>query len=839
MVLKRSYQTLLLFTSVLLFVMSFLIPLNQASAEVINRERYQMDWAYSPQYGKDIRTELLKNASGQIAYCLVYGLKSPNGEDLPEAGKTDDVSYRVLMNGYPQKTPESLGVSNWQEAHYATQLALWNALGQISIDELQFKNAAVQKAAKNIIHVANQSQDTQDVWMNVIPTDKQEAQLNGEYFETTYNVQTNAKKGTFQVQMNNAPQGTRIVTEQGEVKETFQLGEKFRIQVPKSSKSSELSLKVVSNLTNVHAIVYKGTSTIQDATVLLERSTEQVSTDLQVFWKANGALKVMKVDENQKPLPGAIFEIANSNQQVMGTITADKNGIAEMGNLELGTYTVKEVKAPVGYVLDATPKPFEVKTGEIAVVEMKNVQIKGNIEIKKVSDTGKILPGVEFTVFTPEGRAVTKVTTNQEGIAKVNSLPFGKYYFQETKGLEGYLLNQTKYPFEVNDHNQTLTFEVKNDQVKGNVQLVKVDEDGKTKLEGAVFILADEKGKKISEHKTDKNGLIKIDNIPFGKYQFIEKTSPAGYVLVKDPIPFSITENGKTIELVAKNTKIKGSIEITKVDVADGNNKLPGAEFMIYNEQGQEVVKGKTNEQGIAKFDKLPAGNYTCKETLAPQGYVSHEETFSFEIKTDGEIIKQTVKNKKIEGSLEITKVDVADGNNKLPGAEFTIYNEQGQEVVKGKTNEQGIAKFEKLPAGKYTYKETFAPEGYLINEETFSFEIKTDGEIIKHVVADQKKEVPPTPETPQPQPEQPKPQPEKPQTPQVIEKPVPTLEKPQHIVKQPQPMKEQPKKVESHLPTTGGKTENPYWKWIGVTFVVLGSILAVYAFRKRKNQEV
>ncbi|ANS52263.1 collagen adhesion protein (plasmid) [Bacillus thuringiensis] len=376
MILKRSYQTLLLFTSVILFVMSFLIPLNQASAEVINRERYQMDWAYSPQYGKDVRKELLKNASGQIAYCLVYGLKSPNGEDLPEAGKTDDVSYRVLMNGYPQKTPESLGVSNWKEAHYATQLALWNALGQISVDELQFKNAAVEKAAKNIIHAANQSQDTQDVWMNVIPTDKQEAQLNGEYFETTtYNVQTNAKKGTFHVEMNNAPQGTRIVTEQGEVKETFQLGEKFRIQVPKSSKSSELSLKVVSNLTSVHAIVYKGTSTIQDATVLLECSTE-------VFWKANGALKVMKVDESKKPLPGAVFEIANSNQQVMGMITADKNGIAEVGNLELGTYTVKEVKAPV--------------------VEMKNVQIKGNIEIKKISDTGKILPGVLLQSFLNE-----------------------------------------------------------------------------------------------------------------------------------------------------------------------------------------------------------------------------------------------------------------------------------------------------------------------------------------------------------------------------------------------------------------------------------------------------
>ncbi|MEH7217019.1 SpaA isopeptide-forming pilin-related protein [Bacillus toyonensis] len=657
MILKRSYQLLPLVMSILLLMMSFFIPLNKASAEVITHEKYKMDWAYSLQYGKDVRTELLKNTSGQIAYCLVYGLKSPNGEDLPEAGKTDDIVYRVLLNGYPQKSPEELGVSSWEQAHYSTQLALWNALGQINTAELQFKDAAVEKATKAIIHAADQSQGTQDVYMNVVPTDKKEAQLNGEYFETTtYAIQTNAKKGTFKVQMNNAPQGTRVVTEQGEAKEMFQIGEKFRIQVPKSSKSNELSLKIVSNLTNYNAIAYKGTETIQDATVLLERSTEQVSTDLQVYWKANGGLKVMKVDENKKPLPGAVFEVLNSNQEVMGTITADKNGVAELGNLELGTYTVKEVKSVVGYVLDSTPKSFEVKTGEVAVVEIKNVQIKGN------------------------------------------------------------------------------------------VQLLKVDQDGKKKLEGAVFILADAKGNSIHEYTTDKEGLIKVDNLKYGEYQFIEKSSPAGYILVKEPIPFSIKENGKKIELIAKNTQIKGS--------------------------------------------------------------------------------------------LEITKVDVADGNNKLPGAEFTIYDEQGKEVVKGKTNEQGIAKFEKLPAKKYTYKETLAPDGYVINEETFHFEIKNDGEIIKHTVQDKKKEVPPSPEIPK-QPEQPQPQPEKqPQTPQVIEKPVPT-ETPHKIVKQPeQPkqIKEQPKKVENHLPTTGGKAENPYWKWIGATSLVLGGILAFYVFRKRKE---
>lgn len=101
MTLKRSYQTLLLVTSIFLMVMSFLVPLNKTSAEVITHEKYKVDWAYSPQYGKDVRTELLKNASGQIAYCLVYGLKSPNGQDLPESGRTNDIAYRVLLNGYP------------------------------------------------------------------------------------------------------------------------------------------------------------------------------------------------------------------------------------------------------------------------------------------------------------------------------------------------------------------------------------------------------------------------------------------------------------------------------------------------------------------------------------------------------------------------------------------------------------------------------------------------------------------------------------------------------------------------------------------------------------------
>ncbi|HDR7761515.1 TPA: Cys-Gln thioester bond-forming surface protein [Bacillus cereus] len=759
--LKRSYQMLLITMSTLLIALNFLFPFTKVSAEVIQREQYKMDWSYSHQYGKDIRTELLKNSNGQIAYCLTYGLRSPNGEDLPEVGRTDNVVYRVLMNGYPQKSPQELGVSNWKEAHYATQLAVWNALGQLSISELEHRNANVEKAAKAIIYAADHSNETQEIYMNVIPTDNQEAKLNGAYFETSlYQVESNAKNGVFAVNLTNAPNGTKIVAENGEGKEQFQLGEKFRILVPKSSNTGNLSLKITSNLINLHAVAYKGTDKIQDATVLLERSEEKVSADLNVNWKSVGQLEVIKVGEQKELLQGAVFDVFTSTNEKVGTITTNEKGVAGLSGLEIGTYTLKEVKSPTGYVLNGQPQQIEVKTGEVATITVQNNKVKGNIEIKKLSDNGKTLSKVEFTVFTAEGKEITKITTNEQGIAQLKDLPYGKYYFVETKGIEGYLLNQTKYPFEIKEQGKTLPFTVENKEVKGNVQLLKVDgENPDKKLEGAVFILQDGKGKKISEHKSDKNGLIEVKDMPFGTYSFVEKQAPTGYVLTKEPIPFSISEQGKTITLTAKNKQITGELEISKVDIADGNNKLPNAEFTIFNEQGKEVAKGKTDENGIAKF---------------------------------------------------------------------------------------------KLPYGKYTYKETFAPDGYLLNEEIFSFEIKEDGQIIKHTVMDQKKPTPPTPETPKPeQPEQPQipqipqkpeqpevPQPQVPELPKVTEKPViPQLEKPQQIIMKPQ-LEQTPKKIETYLPTTGGKAENPYIKWIGLACVVLSLIGAVFAVRNRKKAQ-
>lgn len=165
----------------------------------------------------------------------------------------------------------------------------------------------------------------------------------------------------------------------------------------------------------------------------------------------------------------------------------------------------------------------------------------------------------------------------------------------------------------------------------------------------------------------------------------------------------------------------------------------------ILDKDGKVVVQGKTDENGVIVFDHLEYGDYFYREYDAPEGYVIDETAYPFSIKEDGEIVKAEMTNRKIEGTLELTKKDVANGKA-LPNAGFRIYDEEGNVVAEGKTGKNGVAVF-KLTYGKYSYQEYDAPEGYQIDDSLFPFEIKKDGEIVKAEMTNQKKEEAPKPE--------------------------------------------------------------------------------------------
>ncbi len=789
--------------SLCMFFMSVLIPLKSASAEVIHREKYEIAWAYSPQYGKDVRTELLRNANGHIAYCLVYGKKSPDGQDLPEIGRTDDVVYRVLLNGYPQKTPEQLGVSTWQQAHYATQLSVWVALGQLNPDDLQFKDSEVERAVKAIRYAADHMEDTQDVFMNVKPTDKQEAKLNGAYFETTqYTVESNAKQGTYQVALNQAPVGTRIVTEQGEVKETFSLGETFRVQVPKSSKSAELSLKVTADLKNQQAVVYKGTESIQDATVLLERSQEKVSQDIQVFWKSMGGLEIRKVDEKKQPLAGAVFEVLASDQKSMGTITTNTDGIARMNHLEIGSYVVKEVKSPAGYILNDAPQTVEVKTGEIATITAENQPIYGELEVTKVdvADGNVKLPHAEFEIRNEKGDTVAKGKTNEQGIAKFK-LGYGKYTYKETISPDGYRLNEETFSFEI----------------KQNGEIVK-------------HTVADEKIPSIQTTATDKTDGAK-------------EMHTSQSVTIQDKVVYKDLQVGKEYTIQGKLMEKASNQPL----VVNGKEVTAASTFTAKEANGSITLDFTFDATGLEEKEVV------VFEDLTKEGKVVATHS---DIEDKGQTVKfvkpsvQTTATNKEDGSKELEAKNVVTIQDKVAYKDFVVGKEY---VVKGKLMDKSTNKPFVVDGKEVTAEHTFTAkekDGFVTVDFTFHAsalegkEVVVFEDVYQNVVLvathsdiqDKGQTVTFKNKPVQPKPERPETPSKTPDVPVQPEQPQPKGEQPAKAQPMVKAVEVQPKKAEGTLPTTGGQEENPYWTWVGGVILLVSGMIAYYAYRTRNK---
>ncbi|MCQ6288943.1 VaFE repeat-containing surface-anchored protein, partial [Bacillus cereus] len=716
-----------------------------------------------------------------------------------EIGRTDDVVYRVLLNGYPQKTPEQLGVSTWQQAHYATQLSVWVALGQLHPDDLQFKDEDVERAVKAIRYAADHTEDTQDVFMNVKPTGKQEAKLNGAYFETTlYTVESNAKQGTYQVELNQAPVGTRVVTEQGEAKETFSLGETFRIQVPKSSKSAELSLKVTANLTNQHAVVYKGTDHIQDATILLERSQEKVSQDIQVFWKSMGGLEIRKVDEKKQPLAGAVFEVLASDQKSMGTITTNTDGIARMNNLEIGSYVVKEVKSPAGYILHDAPQTVEVKTGEIATITAENQPIYGELEVTKVdvADGNVKLPNAEFEIRNEKGEIVAKGKTNEQGIAKFK-LGYGKYTYKETASPDGYMLNEETFSFEIKQNGEIVKHAVADEKIP-SIQTTATD-----KADGA------------KEMHTSQSVTIQ-DKVVYKDLQVGKEYTIKGKLM----------EKASNQPLVVKGKEVTAESTFTAKE-ANGSITLD----FIFDATGLE-------EKEVVVF-----------EDLIKEGKVVATHS---DLEDKGQTVKfvkpsvQTTATNKADGSKELEAKNAVTIQDKVAYKDFIVGKEY---VVKGKlmdksTNTPFVVDGKEVTAtSTFTAKEK---DGFVTVDFTFHASALEGKEVVVFEdvyqngvlvathsdIQDKGQTVTFKNKPVQPKPDQPETPSKTPDVPAQPEQPQPKVEQPAKSQPMVKAVETQPKKAEGILPTTGGQEENPYWRWIGGIVMLVGGFVAIRAYR-------
>ncbi len=473
--------------------------------------------------------------------------------------------------------------------------------------------------------------------------------------------------------------------------------------------------------------------------------------------RIKGDMKLLKLDSKTgEPLANVRFKITGItgfNEGKEFKLYSNDYGIVELRDLEYGSYKIEEIEtANGGYVLNTTPIYFEIReNGETVELEMTNDRIVGNMELLKVdADTKKPMAFVKFKVTAVDTFEMDQeyiLESDNDGLIRLENLEAGVYRIDEIETLEGYILNTEPIFFTIQNNGETVQLEMENTIKKGNVELLKVDEDTNRPLAGITFELC--KGDEvIGEYTTEENGKIVVENLPWGNYYFVEIATDDNYILDQDKFyDFFIEEDGQVIEITATNKVKEGEVDFSKTDVSTGD-LIEGATIHIkgLDEQNSHIDFEFVSTTEETRF-KLPVGRSEFSETVAPEGFVLKEDVGYVEI-LENEVIKAELKNKRIEGTLEFEKTDVSTGEV-IEGAHIKIECVEGfnkGQVIEFVSSKDGN-KFE-LEYGKYVISETIAPEGYELTTETSTFEITEDGQIVKAELKNKRIAVPVLPQT-------------------------------------------------------------------------------------------
>lgn len=444
-------------------------------------------------------------------------------------------------------------------------------------------------------------------------------------------------------------------------------------------------------------------------------------------------LKVVKLDKEtgkQIPYEGAAFEIYDSNNhritmqytypQVTSvhTFYTNKEGyLITPEKLPYGDYTLKEVQAPYGYVLDDTPIPFVISqensstdTGVTVVkVKAKDMAQKGVINITK---TGEVFSSVEENngVYTP------------------------KYSVGNLKGA---------------------VFEV---YAAENI----------TTLDGTVRY---EQGALVDTVTTDDDGVAKSKELYLGKYTVIEKTAPNGYVHNGTKYDVELTYAGQNVsvtstDLSVYNDRQKVSVSLKKIMTENktfgiGNNsEITSVRFGIYAGEDIKASNGDViskdalitfancDKDGNIAFDcDLPIGfKWYVKEIATDEHYILSDTKYEFDTEYQGQDVKvidikvnndKAVENNLIYGSVKGLKID-RETQETIKGATFGLFKSDTTEFTEDKavltavTDENGVFVFNNIPYGEYLIKELKPADGYLDNENVFTVTIKDNEQVVE-----------------------------------------------------------------------------------------------------------
>lgn len=465
-------------------------------------------------------------------------------------------------------------------------------------------------------------------------------------------------------------------------------------------------------------------------------------------------VKIVKVDSEtgkQIPYAGAGFQIYNLDGKLV-TMTYTYPEVTTIDTFYTNSegylitpeslpyskgYSVVEVQAPYGYILDSTPVYFDItaeNTTEengvtIVKAEKKNTPQKGTITVEK---TGEI-----FSNVTAVGGGYTDENGNDVTLPTI---------YQPEYSISG---------------------------LSGAVFEIYADEDITTP-DGTVRAKKDEL---VATLKTNTKGTATSKQLYLGKYRVVEKTAPNGFVLNRTVNHIALTYAGQNEKVTNTSTSFtndrqKVVIDLTKILEQDekfsiGNNdEILNVSFGLYADEDLKAANGTVipknglleiitcDEKGKAQFTTdIPIGSYYVKEISTDNHYILSDKKYPVVFEYAGQDTAtvhisvndgEPIENEIIYGTIQGLKIDRETGEN-ITGALFGLFSitetkfTEETAILTSKSNEEGIFTFENVPYGEYIVSELKPAEGYLPNEENYTVTISENKEIIEITVENDK----------------------------------------------------------------------------------------------------
>ena len=288
--------------------------------------------------------------------------------------------------------------------------------------------------------------------------------------------------------------------------------------------------------------------------------------------RAGGLTVIKKGEKTGERIPGVQFEIRKMDGEIVGAYTTDENGVIHLPEAENGWYTVTELKAASGYLLDSTPHRIEIKDGQTATLEITNHKSSRILLHKVDKATGKGIYGAVFLLYDSSHNPIGEYVTDQDGYLYADEgLEDGRYYLREIKAAPGYVLDPELKTIYVR-YGSTTEIEWSNTAECGQIQIIKKSADDNatnglsagTLLEGAVFEIYDKAGNVVDTIKSDRNGRAISKTLPLSRYTVREIKAPANYSINPTMMTAYLEFNGQIVTFEVQNTSVSTGVSIKK-----------------------------------------------------------------------------------------------------------------------------------------------------------------------------------------------------------------------------------------------------------------------------------